>query len=95
MIYSDQTAPIYKDNGLDLDWGFSDPGSSLFCWDWLKKSTDHAVFANGVARMQKKLRTSEGDYWIKQWFFSIVSLFKMGTSLKGKNLLPEGANSFL
>ena len=26
---------------------------------------------------------------------SIVPLFKMGTSLKGKNLLPEGANSFL
>ena len=25
----------------------------------------------------------------------ITSLFKMGTSLKGKNLLPEGANSFL
>ena len=28
-------------------------------------------------------------------FSSIASLFKMGTSLKGKNLLPEGANSFL
>ena len=26
---------------------------------------------------------------------SIMSLFKMGTSLKGKNLLPLGANSFL
>ena len=25
----------------------------------------------------------------------ISSLFKVGTSLKGKNLLPEGANSFL
>ena len=25
----------------------------------------------------------------------ITSLFKMGTSAKGKNLLPEGANSFL
>ena len=24
-----------------------------------------------------------------------VHFFKMGTSLKGKNLLPEGANSFL
>ena len=24
-----------------------------------------------------------------------MSLFKMGTSLKGKNLPPEGANSFL
>ena len=26
---------------------------------------------------------------------TIRVLFKMGTSLKGKNLLPEGANSFL
>ena len=46
------------------------------------------------SRTEKKLRTSKGDYWIKHWFTSIVSLFKMGTSLKGKNLLPEGANSF-
>ena len=41
------------------------------------------------------LRTSKGDYWIKQQFSSNASLFEMGTSLKGKNLLPEGANSFL
>ena len=27
--------------------------------------------------------------------FTITSLFKMRTSLKGKNWLPEGANSFL
>ena len=26
---------------------------------------------------------------------SIASLFRIGTSLEGKNLLPEGANSFL
>ena len=51
--------------------------------------------SNGVARALKKLHTSKGDYWIKQWFSSIASLFKMGTSLKGKNLLPEGANSSL
>ena len=49
---------------------------------------------NGVARMLKKLRTSKGDYCIKQRFSAITSLFKMGTSLKGKNLLPEGANSY-
>ena len=55
------------------------------------------IFAGckGVARTLKKLCTSKGDYWIKQWFSSIAPLFKMGTSLKGKNLLPEGANSFL
>ena len=35
------------------------------------------------------------DYWIKQCFSSFVSLSEMGTSIKGKNLLPEGANSFL
>ena len=50
---------------------------------------------NGVARMLQKLRISKGDYWIKQWFTSIATLFIMGTSLKGKNLLPEGAKSFL
>ena len=53
------------------------------------------IVFNGVARTLKKLRTSNGDYWINQWFSSIASLFKMGTSLKGKNLLPGGANSFL
>ena len=50
---------------------------------------------NSVEGKLKKLRTSKGNYWIKQWFSSIASLFKMGTSLKGKNLLPWGANSFL
>ena len=50
---------------------------------------------NGVARTLKKLLTSKGDYWINQKFSSIVSLYKRGTSLKGKNLLPEGVNSFL
>ena len=49
---------------------------------------------NSVARILKKLHTSKGDYWIKQWFSSIAPLFKMGTFLKGKNLIPEGANSF-
>ena len=43
---------------------------------------------NGVARTLKKLHTIKGNYWIKQWFSSIASLFKMGTSLKGKNSLP-------
>ena len=43
----------------------------------------------------KKLSTSKGDYWIKQNFTSNCAHFQMGTSLKGKNLLPVGANSFL
>ena len=48
-----------------------------------------------VARTLKKLRISKGDYLVKQRFPSIAPLFKMGTSLKEKNLLPEGANYFL
>ena len=66
---------------------------------------DVIIIFNDEARTLKKIRTSKGDYWVKQWFPSTVSLFKTGTSLKGKNLLPEGefeknlltegANSFL
>ena len=41
------------------------------------------------SRNAEKLRTSKGDYLINQWFSSIAFLFKMGTSLKGNNLLPE------
>ena len=68
--------------------------------DWDEKhqhtETKHPrALHNGVARTLKKLRTSKGDYWIKQWIASIAPLFKMGTSLTGKNLLLEGANSFL
>ena len=49
---------------------------------------------NGVARMLKKLRTSGGDYWNKQWFTSIASIFfEMGTSLEGKNSLPAPRGS--
>ena len=40
------------------------------------------ISAESVARTLKNLRTSQGDYWITQLFSSIVSLFKMGTSLK-------------
>ena len=47
---------------------------------------------NGVARTLKKLCTLKGDYWIKQRFSSIASLFIKGTSHKGNNLLPEGTN---
>ena len=48
------------------------------------------VEESGVARMLKKIRTSKGDYCIKQRFPSIASLLIMGTSLKGKNLFSEG-----
>ena len=60
-----------------------------------RHTTKRQIDSNGVARTLKKLRTSKGDYWIKQWFSSSAVLFKMGTSLKEKNLLPKGANYFL
>ena len=55
----------------------------------IKMFTSKNIKNNDVVRTLKKLGTSKGDYWIKQGFSSIASLFKMGTSLKGKNLLPE------
>ena len=50
---------------------------------------------SGVAGTPKKLCISKGDYWIKQWLSSIMSLFETGITIKGKNFFPEGANSFL
>ena len=50
---------------------------------------DIQVYFNGVAKVLKSLRTSRGDYWNNQWLSAIAFLFKTGTSLKGKNLLPE------
>ena len=50
-----------------------------------KLMTRTFVWSNGVARTLKTLRTSKGDYCIKQCFSTITSLFKMGTALKGKN----------
>ena len=46
-----------------------------------------SMYSNGIARTLKRLRTSKGDYWINKRFSLIVSLFKMRSSLKGKNLL--------
>ena len=54
-----------------------------------------SAFVNGVARTLKKLDTSKRDYCIKQGLSKIVFLFKMGTFLKGNNLLPEGTKFFL
>ena len=48
-----------------------------------------------VARMLKKLCTSKGDYWIKQRFSSIASLFKWELLLKARICSHFGANSFL
>ena len=51
------------------------------------------VMYNGVARTLGKLHTSKGDYCIKQWFSTFTSLFKMGTSLKGKNFRGQKFHS--
>ena len=53
------------------------------------------ILSNGVDRTLKKLHTSKGDYSIKAVVLFNCNHFKVGTTLKGKNLLPEGANSFL
>ena len=59
---------------------------------WPELRADAAI--NVVARTLKQICTPKVDYWIKQWFSSIASIFKMGTSIKEKNVLLEGANSF-
>ena len=41
----------------------------------------------------EKVTHIKGDYWNKKRFSSVAPLFKIGTSLKGKKLLPEGAGS--
>ena len=53
-----------------------------------------AVCHNGVARTIQKFRTLKRDLEKAVILFNCVP-FHMGTSLKRKNLLPEGANSFL
>ena len=50
---------------------------------------------NGVARTLQKVTHIKGRLLDQaKRLFNCVP-FQMGTSLKGKNLLPEGANSFL
>ena len=43
----------------------------------------------------RKCYTHQRETTVTSSDSSIASLFIMGTALKGKNLLPEGANSFL
>ena len=50
--------------------------------------------SNGIARMPPKLCTSKGDYWIKQWFSSIVSLFQNGNFSLRKEFAPRGSEFF-
>ena len=44
---------------------------------------------NDIARTLKKLGTSKAEKCTKQFFSLIASCFKLGPSLKGKNLLQE------
>ena len=45
---------------------------------------------NSVARTLKKLRTSKGDYCIKQWFSKITSLFKVELLVKERICSQRG-----
>ena len=47
-----------------------------------------------VARTLKKLRTSKGDYLVKQWLSSVVPLFKMGNFSSRKEFAPRGSKFF-
>ena len=75
----------YNNQFLILSWNAK---LVVACWILEFEQLRSFGYHNGIVRTLKKLRTSKGDHWIKQWFSSIASLFKMGTSLKGQNLLP-------
>ena len=49
-----------------------------------------AILCICIARSPKKLLTSKGDYWIKQWLSSIASLFE----IRGKNFAPKRSEFF-
>ena len=61
----------------------------------VKKKISYCDTKQWHSQNAEKVMHIKGRPLIKQWFSSIASLIKMGTSLKGKNLLPERANSFL
>ena len=54
-----------------------------------------SYMGNSVARTLKKLRTSKGRLQDLALIIFNCAPFQIGTSLTGKNLLSEGANSFL
>ena len=49
---------------------------------------------NGVTRMLQKLRISRGDYWNKQCFSSIASIFKILFAPRGSEFFPLRAVPF-
>ena len=53
------------------------------------------IFLNGVARTLKKITHTKGRLLDQAKILFNCVPFQMGTSLKGKNLLLEGVNSFL
>ena len=58
---------------------------------WVPRLLSEDESLQECSQNAKKLRTSKGDYLIKQCFSSIASLFKLGTSLEGKNSLLCGS----
>ena len=53
------------------------------------------VISIGVAKSLKNIHTSKGRLLYQDEIFYNYVPFQIGPSLKGKNLLPKGANYFL
>ena len=68
---------------------------AMILYNYVPVQNGKLLWKERILSQREKLCISKGYYCIKQWFSTIMSLFKKGTSLKGKNLLPEGENSFL
>ena len=85
---------VLVSNRLDQDQALHFVGPDLGPICSQRLCTDD-TYSNSVARTLKKLCTSKGEYCTKQWFSPIAYVFKIVTRLKGKDLPPSGANSFL
>ena len=58
-------------------------------WELLVVIVSQCNTLQGRSQNAEKVTHINGSYWNKQRFSSFASLFKMGTSLKGKNLLQR------
>ena len=66
-----------------------------FCDHWVSVMC-RASYGNGVVRALKMLRTSKGDYCIKQWFSSSrpFSKWKLLLKERGSEFFPLSAVSY-
>ena len=80
---------------------FINNNSHLLALNHNHRTGNHAVYVHSEqwrSQNAKKVTHIKGrllDKAVVLFKLTIASLFKMRTSFKGKNLLPEGANSFL